>query len=786
MSTRPRWLLPVTLVALATAALSEGSAGAQDMNAMLRELADIEADAEQMAALTLRRERLRSATHVEERLTDGELFYRLQDYLRAAVIFTDIVDNYPDHPSLPDASFLLADSLFRAGDYLGARTRFREIIERSDRASFQPYVQRALGRLIEIAIHIRDFDGVDSYFDRLSRLPPSEVEAATAYFRAKYLYNRAVPLEIGRRSGPLTEQLDANALEEARQAFEAVSERSPYYSQARYFIGVVLTLQGQLPQAIQSFQRVLTAEVATDEQRAVAELAHLALGRLQYEVGALPEAVTAYESIPRSSPHFDTALFELAWVFIRMGDGTRAEQALEVLAIATPTSMHIPDAQLLRGNLLLREGRFDDAEEVFAAVAAEFGPIREELDQMVSRRPDPQRYFCQLVRDNMTLFDVHAFLPAEALRWSEPSPEMERAMDTLSDLAQARQLVEETGAIVHRMGRALEADNRVNVFSDLRMHRERTVALRNRLITVRQQLMAQAERAVPGSADPRLAEARQRRKEIEPRIAAMPRSTEQIEAASTEAHAAFDALSKELNRLEVELMGMEARIVATDRFVAQSFQEAEQAEGVAAYQQELASHRNAISDYRERIRVLALDVEAGRLRVGIGDESFKRDAALRSEYEGVVEQERQLVLAMGGDLGGQLNAAFARVQAAEAKLNSHDAQVDEVANERVSKMQVVLDEESVKLDGYRAQLKELEGTTEDVVGGIAYESFRQTQRRFYDLVLRADVGTIDVAWARREEHRMRVENLTKDRNAAVSALDGEFAEIMDQEQGAKP
>ena len=66
------------------------------------------------------------------------------------------------------------------------------IIERADQPAYKPYVQRALGRLIEIAIHIRDFDGVDQYFARLSQLPPSEVEAATNYFRAKYLYSKAV------------------------------------------------------------------------------------------------------------------------------------------------------------------------------------------------------------------------------------------------------------------------------------------------------------------------------------------------------------------------------------------------------------------------------------------------------------------------------------------------------------------------------------------------------------------------------------------------------------------
>ena len=56
-------------------------------------------------------------------------------------------------------------------------------------------------------------------------------------------------------------------------------------------------------------------------------------------------------------------------------------------------------------------------------------------------------------------------------------------------------------------------------------------------------------------------------------------------------------------------------------------------------------------------------------------------------------------------------------------------------------MRGVLDEESVKLDGYRTQLGELETESEDVVGGVTLANFRKVRQRFYDLVLRADVGT---------------------------------------------
>ena len=98
----------------------------------MRDLNGIESDTTQLDQRRCNARSCAVPTHVEERLTDGELFFRLQDYIRASVIFTDIVDNYPQHRAYPDALFLLAESLFKAGDFLGARARYREIIRAPD------------------------------------------------------------------------------------------------------------------------------------------------------------------------------------------------------------------------------------------------------------------------------------------------------------------------------------------------------------------------------------------------------------------------------------------------------------------------------------------------------------------------------------------------------------------------------------------------------------------------------------------------------------------------------
>lgn len=772
LGTALRLVAALVVAAPATAAL------AQDVTGLSRQLVEVEADAEQLLRQPVRRGPRRSATFVEERLTDGELFYRLQDYVRASIILSDIIENYPNHRAYPDALFLLSESLFRAGDYFGARHRFRQLIQHSEESAYRPFTQRALGRLIEIAIHTQDFDGVEDYFIILSRLPPGEVEATTTYYRAKYLYSRAVPPEeavteaaIGDRAELPT--VDASLLEQARRAFEGVAAGSPYYLQARYFVGVIYTLGERYPQAIEAFRRVLGGSAESEDERQVLELARLALGRLYYETADLEQAIQAYQSLPRTSANFHVALYELAWVYIRMGDSLRAERALEVLSVAAPESRFIPDGKLLRANLLLRNGRYEASQQVFREVAREFGPVRRELDQMIAARPDPPAYFRALVRENMENFDANAFLPPLAQRWTSSSRDVDRALEVLGDLSQARRLVRETDQTIRRLQAALEQPNRVAVFPDLRRRAERAAGIRNRLARVRRGVMRSFEAQRP-SVDADLADLRRRRHALERSMGDMPGTEEEFEAFDGEMLTRYRRLERETRRLEVELQGIEARVVATDRYLTDT-EEGRDPSGVEAVRRELAGHRSSVLAFREQLENTRIALEASRLQVGPGDARHQRHRRLRQEQAALARQE---VERLGG--GSNLASLVVRIDQLESRLDEHDQEIERVVVERTRSMQNELASEGVRVRGYQAALQALEQDTEDVVGGVTYDNYRRVQNRFYNLVLRADVGRVDVAWGRREEHRQRVEMLTRERAREMRALDDEFREIADE------
>ncbi|MCZ6805329.1 MAG: tetratricopeptide repeat protein [Deltaproteobacteria bacterium] len=752
------------------------AASAEDLNKLNRNLADIESDTQRLLSRPVRVDTLKSDTFVEERLTDGELNIRLEDYLRAAILFTDIVAHYQTHRAYPEALFLLGESLFLAGDNLGAKRRYEETINRGSDPAFAPYLERSLSRLIEIAIDTQDFRGVDVYFAQLEALPSAALSMTTAYFRAKYLYNRAVPVNqvLNAPADRAIRGLDQTRLEQARQGFFAIPSGTAYSLRAKYFVGTIHILRAEYIDAIAAFRTVLGHEPANEAEAEVVELTYLALGRLYYETGQPEQAVDAYRAVPQTSDQFDVALYELAWTYIAMGDAVQAERALEVLSVAAPDSPLNADGKVLRGELLARAARYNEAEAVFDEVREQFGPISDELARKQLEHPDLPAYFRALVRGNLEDFDIDDFLPETARQWVRVEGNYERALGVLADLSEAKQLVDETDELAARITAALSAPNGLAVFSDLRRQRERTTALRNRLAQLRGAYIDDEERALGGGRRSGQADRiRVRRKELQAEVMKMPVDTEDFVERDFEELDEYRALGRELQGLRVEILGLEARIVASRTGMA-----AVDPEKVdrATLEAELASHQTEVADYEEQLVWIRRRLEVGRLHVGVGDKRYEADDLERSKFNDLVNREREIT----GSGGAAFDVAQGRIAAVERLLDQRDVEVDAVVEKRVSQMMAVVDEETRNLARYRTTLRSLEGETEDVVGTITYLNFERIRRRFHDLVLRADVGKIDVAWAKREDYRLRIDALTRDRAREIQALDDEFRDVMDQ------
>ncbi len=76
----------------------------------------------------------------------------------------------------------------------------------------------------------------------------------------------------------------------------------------------------------------------------------------------------------------------------------------------------------------------------------------------------------------------------------------------------------------------------------------------------------------------------------------------------------------------------------------------------------------------------------------------------------------------------------------------------------------------------------MQDDAKNLVGSVAYRSFRQVRAQFYRLVLKADVGIVDVAWQRKRERVEKIQQLSSQKAADIQALEDDFRGILKEVQ----
>jgi TolA-binding protein/uncharacterized coiled-coil DUF342 family protein len=739
--------------------LISANVAAQSVESVTRSTVDLEGRAGGLEAYIPRAIAAQTRTvSYTERFADAEIMYRGRDYSHAAVLFTDIVTNYRDTPAFANALFLLGESLYEAGDRYGARSRFREVLTHANDPLFRPWIQRSLGRLIEIALRTGDVAGMDEMFSRLNQIPPGDIEAQTTYARGKYLFLRPNPDYSG-----------------ARVAFESIATSAPIYPQSRYFLGAILTAQERFPEAITAFQRVTQIDPQNDQQKQqVIDLAFLAIGRLQLERSEYDAAVEAYQQVGRNSPYFDRALFEQAWAFIRAGDAIRAERALEVLAISNPDSPLIPEGKLLWGNLLLRTGRFERAQQVFTDVRTAYGPVSQRMEQIVAQTTDPQVYFQQLLLMNQ-VFDASGLLPQQAVAYLRTEGTLDQAISVVTDLNICRQYVRDSEELIARLNAAINSSSRAHVFRELRIAREQGFQVQNRITQARAELAAALDSAGAGINDSNLQGVISQRQGLENSIRRLPIDDAGIRRRDRAAEAEFTTVGQELQRNDQRVSNLEAMLVAMDRYLADNGAQRANTD-TTGLRNELVQHRNAVVSYRARIAELRRQITAGRAQIGVGDPRYQRDLEIASEARDLLRRQAD-ILRSANRLPAEATALMTRLDEAERRVQMFDQRVQGMVDERMSGVRSQVQEEERNVAGYRIRLADLEREAADVVGRSVMENINNVRLHFYRIVMRADLGLVDVAWEERENHNNRARILAEELNRQTTALNDEFSEV---------
>jgi tetratricopeptide (TPR) repeat protein len=727
----------------------------------------------------------------EQRIADAVLLMGSKDYERAATVLNEVVEKYPDHPTAyPDALTLLGETYFRSHQYLSANRAFRQVVKRSGEIRFASYQAKALGRLVDVALRIKAYDSLDEIFASMNQVPPGAVGSGLAYARGKGLFAK-------------------KDYAGAKASLANVDIKSEYLHQAQYLLGLIAVKEATPPAAplkegeapaqvptsryvaaINLFQRVTQLPPDTADHKTVIDLAWLAIGRLFYEADQWNQAVQAYNHIDRTSPEFGSMLYELAWVYVRLGDVDRAQRALEVLAIADPNSQNIADGSLLRADLMLRAGQFDKSLKVYEGVRATYDPMREKVDAFLGSTSDPAVYYDKLSQVQLEALDNTSLLPPLAVQWAREAEDGPAAFAVIDDISQCRELIKQSNDIIERLNAVLSSPNRVRAFPDLKAGEEKALSLLNRIGLARLSLGQGMDDTDDGALSGEIGSWRAKRRSLEQRLGMVPVNDADFQERDSQAQSQWNRVSQALQRLTLQVDTLQATVNGLRRVLREGPQSGvvRDPSSVARFQEELVQNERELALDRSQIDALRKQVNAGRVQVGFGDQRFVEDAQVRRAYAEALG--REVDLAVSGAGGGKLQSYAQRLAPLLRSAAEADARVEEQLGDlerqvmhKTQELQQVVAKETSNMVGYQVRLEQLDSQARTVVGEVAMRNFGLVRDRLKNIVLRADVGITVEAWEVREEQMTRVRILQVERAREDRLLKEELNEVLDDSGG---
>jgi tetratricopeptide (TPR) repeat protein len=780
-----RLLVSCVAVSLLVSATAYAAKSDDAVNSAKRSIAEATAGAtsvEQAIATSKSEER-----SPEARIADGEILLRTKDYGRAAGVLNQVIEKYPSHPTAyPDALFLLGETYFESKQYLSARRVYRQLVERGAERGFVNYQSRALARLIDVALRTQDYATLDEVFAKINQLPPTSVEGELAYARGKGLFAK-------------------KDYAGAKTALAATTAKSEHHHQARYLLGVIAMKEAAQPSdkdkrsgivtgaartrfaaAIEAFRQVTTLPADTIEHKHVIDLAWLAIGRLFYETDQWQQAVEAYNHVDRTSPEFATMLYELAWVYVRIGDADRALRSLEVLAVADPNSPYMADGTLLRADLMLRTGQFEKALTLYQAARAQFDPMRQKVETFLASTNDPAFYYDKLSKDPLEGGADANALPPMALTWAREAEDGPAAFSVIDGVKECRELLKQSNGFLEKVNMILAAPNRVRAFPELEAGEERALSLLNAISLARvrlgEALDAEEEKSVSGDME----RVRSERRTLQARIAKLPVTPNDFATREHEAQRNWNSVSQKLQQLTLQVDQLQATVNGLKRTLSEG-----PTRGVVRdpgstrqYEAELVQNEADLAIYKGQIAQLRKSIDVSRMQVGFGDQRFVEDADARVAFRRAIAEETRLVAAgaAGKDAVGYAQRIEPILQDAEStdtRLEAALADVEARVGKRADELRATLESEVGKLAEYTRTLEGLDSESRLVVGQVAMRNFQLVHERLRNIVLRADVGVTEEAWELREEQMTRVRNLQLERSRSEQQLNEELREVLD-------
>ncbi len=698
-----------------------------------------------------------------KRFARAETLFYLQDYQSASVLIYDIVEDVANEkePQYWDAVNLLAESLFKIKNYYGARNYFNKLLNKGDKK----YFYTALERVIQIASLTNNYEGIEKYFNIVKQLPNSSITSGIYFTLGKTLYKRG-------------------DLSRASEIFGLIDRNSEYYINARFYQGVIEVKKKNYDNALAIFKSIQGIDPQTPEHRDLKEEATLAIGRIYYELGKYPEALDAYQGIQRESPHFEEALYEISWIYIKSGEFQKAKQTLEIMLLSTNETPALLNAKALYGSVIMKLGDYNSAVENFQEMVDRYYPVKEQLHSILEERDNPVQYFEDLLLKEPDGMALKKILPPVAFNWASTDSKVKKALTIATDIKGNVTSIDEILVMADAIEAKLKSADKSVIFPQLREAKLKAVDIKMGLDKLRTDITQTRAKIIEKyiSQDERknLEELRKKKDELRRVVDSLPKGAKELEEKEREIVKHISDIEKVIHQLQIALEGMKAQLFAIEKWLNDNKGKLGDKSLEEDFATKVKTEWDNVNAIEQDIAIYTAEIKKERGKIGALS-VLSEDQNKRLELKKVEDDERRLFDNFKNRLSQEDSGYLNRVDNLISRLNQHeeefkkfDARIDAAVDKKAKALTEIIEREKKNLEEYKKEANIMTDDSKELVGKIGYAGFRQVNKLFSDLVLKADVGIVDVAWKQKEEVDKKIGKLREDQAKEIKGVQEEF------------
>jgi DNA repair exonuclease SbcCD ATPase subunit len=264
----------------------------------------------------------------------------------------------------------------------------------------------------------------------------------------------------------------------------------------------------------------------------------------------------------------------------------------------------------------------------------------------------------------------------------------------------------------------------------------------------------------------------------------VPHTRQEVEAREEFLGKEFGEMRAELDRLSRQIDGQRQQLKDINQYVGENLEGGMSQKRRQRIEELRAEVRNNISQLEEREKALRQELAVSRQKMGVGDAVTDKERELRQRYQNLLADRQAFLKQFQGrvstgkqDTLQRIEQAWSQLPKVDERLQSFFAEMNRIASEKAADLRETIARERQMLERREQRLASLRSSARGTIAGMAMRNYAQVKDQFDAIVLRGDVGLIDVAWRKKEGMTDKIDQLRENRRSELEALRDSFEEV---------